>query len=872
MTGGITVHTIFWAPSGFSFQGSPGAGIPTYKGMVQELFTDVAHDSTGTSGAACTAGACDAFTVLPQFAQGSTDGTPSQSGAYSISYNSGTDSINDTHAYPATGQCASPNNATGACLTDAQVQAEVDRVIQSTGGSRGLHNLWYVFLPPNVDECILPGVCGTNAFGGYHSVSDVGHGTTVYAVTIDPIIEAGAIAQGADPQGNPDAEVTTDIASHETVEAMTDPTGVGYLDPNGFEVADKCEFGPQRGTPLGFAGPDNSPYNQVINGHKFLIQEMWSNDDNGCVQATSKTSNPLPLPQVFLKQFSPSVSGNIGHATSGVGVRVSVLRMGANGNPVQVASGTGTTSASGHWSLSLQHPVGDDRDEIDVDYSGAGAPSPNQQVILTGNGGNPFTESGWTGWTAMDNGTAVTNSGGPQVQIAPCFQTGVLQATINGSMITPPHGDEGLVDFCSTQTDVASIPLSSPVTAAKALTVSSNDNRAFQDPNLTAVPNVVGGLVKLTVPVGEPDSVSTFQSPLIFTPGGFPTCSADLEGRSVSCSGLVPSHSYTVTDGGSHRAAAADDTGAISVSLTVHRGDTVSLSNGSRTLTTLHVANLRANIMGEQTVLSGGSCQPDNYYAAPLSTAQTSGSAGAPSDLVGGPALTDVICSSSGHAAGLPSSPIIQTDERSGGSTQTEVPDIENTSPLDAETLYGTFTALAQSGLPGPNNSVTPTDSTSKIALTIRKASGGDVVFHAKNVDTANGVNVKGLRPGTYNATWVMSDANGDTRTVTTRFIEQRGLNTSKSLKAKVTCKLVAHHKIKCSITFKSNTTKGKLRVALARGGKVAALGHGSVSHGKAQLRLRETRRVTRGRWSMTLVLTRAHKAAATVKLALRVK
>ena len=34
MAGGVTVHTIFWAPAGFAFQGSPGAGIPTYKGMV----------------------------------------------------------------------------------------------------------------------------------------------------------------------------------------------------------------------------------------------------------------------------------------------------------------------------------------------------------------------------------------------------------------------------------------------------------------------------------------------------------------------------------------------------------------------------------------------------------------------------------------------------------------------------------------------------------------------------------------------------------------------------------------------------------------------------------------------------------------------
>ena len=34
MAGGVTVHTIFWAPSGYAFEGSPGAGIPTYEGLI----------------------------------------------------------------------------------------------------------------------------------------------------------------------------------------------------------------------------------------------------------------------------------------------------------------------------------------------------------------------------------------------------------------------------------------------------------------------------------------------------------------------------------------------------------------------------------------------------------------------------------------------------------------------------------------------------------------------------------------------------------------------------------------------------------------------------------------------------------------------
>ena len=63
----------------------------------------------------------------------------------------------------------------------------------------------------------------------------------------------------------------------------------------------------------------------------------------------------------------------------------------------------------------------------------------------------------------------------------------------------------------------------------------------------------------------------------------------------------------------------------------------MTLTNSSHlALTTLHVANLRVDINGEQTVLAGGSCQADNYYGGPLSSIPTSGAAGAPSDLVGG--------------------------------------------------------------------------------------------------------------------------------------------------------------------------------------------------------------------------------------------
>jgi hypothetical protein len=305
-------------------------------------------------------------------------------------------------------------------------------------------------------------------------------------------------------------------------------------------------------------------------------------------------------------------------------------------------------------------------------------------------------------------------------------------------------------------------------------------------------------------------------------------------------------------------------------------------------VTTLHVAHLRVDIAGEQTVLSGGRCEAGEYYAPPLSAEPTNDSAGDPTAIAGGSALTDSICPSNGDATGLSATNIVQTDEFSGGQTTTEVPSIEDTSPMQGETVYGAFTAVAESGLPGPNNSVTPTDSTSKIAVSITPAAGGSPVFTSSNVDTANGVPVKALSPGPYKATWKLTDANRDTRTVTTRFIEQpavqgaqgppgppgpRGRRGPPGPKPKVRCKLVHHGKrIRCTVTFpKHHSTRGRLTMRIARGGHVAALGRGRVNHGRATVTMREIRRLRRGAWTITLVLSQPHKAASTTKMKLRV-
>lgn len=857
MAGGVTVHTIFWAPSGYAFEGSPGNGIPTYEGLIKQFLTNVAQASG--AGGTCSSTGCDAYSVLPQFAEGTSVGaiTP---GNYSISYDQSADSVDDTNPYPARPQqCASPSG-TDTCLTDGQVEAEIDRVIQSTPGTpRGLNNLWFVFLPPNVDECVTAGSCGTNAFAGYHAISNLnGHGLTIYTVAIDPIIEL-QVPPGADPNGFPDAEATLDTAAHEVVEAITDPEGAGWMDPSGFEVGDKCDVGPQVGTPLGFAS-DGSPYNQVIDSHQYLIQDFWANLDSGgypgCVQATTDSSTQLPLPQVNVRQFNPVVSGNVNRVSgAGIGVQVTLLRAGAGGSPVAVARGTTTTAANGAWSVSLApHAPGDDRDEIDVDYSGAGAPLPHHQVILTGNGGNPFNEAGWTGWLAADAGAAVTGgSGGSAVTLAPCFQTGVLSLSVNG--ILSPNSP---TDFCNTQTDAGTVPVGL-IRPQDVVTATSNDNRAFSPPD-ARTPNPAGGLVSLTVLLGEPGAAPQFTSPLapLFTPTGVPSCTADLELDAVLCAGLVSGKRYTVSDGRQHAAEAADANGTVLTPLVLSGGDSVALSNGSRTLTTLHVAHLRVTILGDETVLGGGRCQPGEYYGTPLGSNGTAPPGEPTTSSNGGVSLTGEVCPVSGKAAGLPAATIAQVDDRSGGLTETEVPDVADTSPIEGETVYGSFVLLAETGIQGASNSFLPTDFLTVVSASIAPVGGGRPVFRAANVDTLYGATVPALFPGSYVVTWKVTDVNGDMRIGQTRFVERLGRGPASG--AGIACAPVRGHlnQVRCGIRFSGSFARatGRVRVRIARGGKVVALGHGSVRKGRATVTMRRLRQVGSGGWKVTLVLS----------------
>jgi len=176
-------------------------------------------------------------------------------------------------------------------------------------------------------------------------------------------------------------------------------------------------------------------------------------------------------------------------------------------------------------------------------------------------------------------------------------------------------------------------------------------------------------------------------------------------------------------------------------------------------LTVLHVAHLRVDLAGGRSQVRSGSCQPGEWYGAMA--------APAPPGLLAilglspGRAGGGTVCSSSGHAHGLPASDIEQTDDRSGGVTRTSVPHLVSFSPTDGAELYGRFVAFARLGRDGAGSTVS-----------VRISRAGHQAFYAPNVSTQTGVDVPVLATGVYQATWTVRDRNGDTRTVQSRLIE----------------------------------------------------------------------------------------------------
>jgi hypothetical protein len=183
----------------------------------------------------------------------------------------------DTADYPASG-CNDPATP-GNCLTDAQIRAEVQHAMQVNGWTASATNMFLVFTAKGEGSCFTQGgSCAFTTYCAYHGAS----GATIYANMPYGATQSRATRKSCTRKlhfpNNVDADIETNITSHEQIEAVTDPYLNAWYDPSGQEIGDLCVYN------YGTLDEDGGVANQQWNGHYYLMQMEWDNAQAACVQ------------------------------------------------------------------------------------------------------------------------------------------------------------------------------------------------------------------------------------------------------------------------------------------------------------------------------------------------------------------------------------------------------------------------------------------------------------------------------------------------------------------------------------------------------------------------------------------------------------
>jgi hypothetical protein len=305
--GGPVLHSsapylVFWTPAGESIPASSEA-------LMERFFTDVAADSGKSS---------NVFGVLRQYYDGAGFAD------YRQTFNPARQVIVDTHAYPPldSGACPDVGGPYPTCITDWQIQSELERLITADGlptaGSWSASELradapiYFVVLPADVNVCLLFGTaCTDNRPCAYHTrFADRHNQYVLYApMPLQPlrngsllypnhksVCQLDATTALQSPSGDLNADVVINLLSHEDAETITDPidqTSGWFNTSTHQEVGDQCErtaaFDPAKGAnpnaylpTLGGSEPAGTLSTQLINGHPYYLQSEWSNGNGNC--------------------------------------------------------------------------------------------------------------------------------------------------------------------------------------------------------------------------------------------------------------------------------------------------------------------------------------------------------------------------------------------------------------------------------------------------------------------------------------------------------------------------------------------------------------------------------------------------------------
>jgi len=256
----ITVYPIFWVPA--RLQNGRSTGMSTHYQAVQyNMLKDYAGHGLGSM-------------TTQYFQKSGTTTTYVQNkggldskGTYFV----------DTAPYPSSG-CQDPATP-GNCLTDAQIRAEVQKVVNYAKLTGGLDKIFMLFTSSGEGSCFDSSSqqCAYTHYCAYHST---------YKNTATPVIYANEpygdvnncqAAGVPSPNHDPYADAAATSASHELTEAITDPLLNAWFTSQGNEIGDICAY--DYGSPdwaYGYA-------NEMWNGHYYMLQTEYSNHSQSCL-------------------------------------------------------------------------------------------------------------------------------------------------------------------------------------------------------------------------------------------------------------------------------------------------------------------------------------------------------------------------------------------------------------------------------------------------------------------------------------------------------------------------------------------------------------------------------------------------------------
>jgi hypothetical protein len=317
-----TNYALYWDPAGAS---EYPAG---YQAGVDRFFEDLAHDSGGL---------LNTDSILTQY-----DGPVGVHAEYDSHFGG---ALIDSDPYPANGCAAAP-----ICLTDPQIRSEVRGYVEAHKLPIDVEHEYFLLTPPGVESCTEAAgkscSAGTSArvYCAYHSFIEAAGSPLIYAD--DPYVDGLGCDVGEEhPNGNAsDATIAGGLA-HEHSESVTDPELNAWFDAKGQEVADKCrtlKAKTEYGEPLGQTA-SGADYNELIDGDRYLYQQMWSNAAGECEQR----AEALPSLTAVAPKGGPPAGGT--HVTltgSGFTGATSVDFGAAPATEVVVHSATSITAVS----------------------------------------------------------------------------------------------------------------------------------------------------------------------------------------------------------------------------------------------------------------------------------------------------------------------------------------------------------------------------------------------------------------------------------------------------------------------------------------------------------------------------------------------